>query len=277
MHLRLPFSFFLLPVFCFAVSQSAVPDPFNTLIIFTALHLFIYPASNSYNSYMDRDKGSIGALKNPPPVTRKVYYASNLLDVTGLLLGALIDWKLVLLLSAYIGISKAYSWKKIRLKKYPYAGWLVVMLFQGAYTYMLVHMSITGNFSSGWFDVTNIKAMLLASLLIGGFYPLTQIYQHDEDSLRGDITISYKLGIKGTFIFCAALFAIAFAFSVSLFSNRHLIIFTCSLAPVGAYFLQWAARSFRNPQEASYTHAMRVAFISSLCMTLCFILHYFVR
>ncbi|MDB5281229.1 MAG: 1,4-dihydroxy-2-naphthoate octaprenyltransferase, partial [Bacteroidota bacterium] len=66
-HLRIPFSLFLFPVFCFAVSQSPEINWVNTLVIFVALHFFIYPGSNVYNSYMDEDKGSIGGLEKPPP------------------------------------------------------------------------------------------------------------------------------------------------------------------------------------------------------------------
>ena len=35
---------------------------------------------------MDRDTGSIGALKNPPPVTKAVYISSVILDFTGILM-----------------------------------------------------------------------------------------------------------------------------------------------------------------------------------------------
>ena len=98
LHLRLPFSFFLLPIYCFAISQAAVIDIYNAFIIFIVLHFFIYPGSNLYNSYMDNDKGSIGGLRNPPPATRKLYYSSILFDLTGLLLCSLIGIKLVILI-----------------------------------------------------------------------------------------------------------------------------------------------------------------------------------
>lgn len=277
LHLRLPFSFFLLPVFCFGLSQAEQPDPYNTLVIFIALHFFLYPASNSYNSYMDKDKGSIGALRNPPPVTKKLYHASIILDCAGLALAALLHWKMILLMTLYIAVSKAYSWHGIRLKKHAVTGWLVVMLFQGGYTYLLVNMCARANFSAAWFTAGNLQAMLLSSLLIGGFYPLTQIYQHDEDSERGDLTISYKLGVKGTFIFCALIFLLAFALSAFIFSRTHFIVFASCLVPVTGYFIAWAVHAFRDARRASYSGAMHIAFLSSLCMTTCFILHFALR
>ena len=36
--------------------------------------------------------------------------------------------------------------------------------------------------------------MIACSLLLGGFYPLTQIYQMDEDRIRGDRTLALMLG-----------------------------------------------------------------------------------
>ena len=65
-----------MPVFWFALSQTALADVPDTILIFCILHLLVYPASNGYNSYMDRDTESIGGLKNPPGVTRKLYYTS---------------------------------------------------------------------------------------------------------------------------------------------------------------------------------------------------------
>src|ERR1043165_5294847 len=93
LHLRLPFSFYLLPVFLFGLSQAGHIHVADTLIVFVALHFFIYPGSNSYNSYMDKDTGSIGGLEHPPPVTAKLYYASIVCDVFGLLLCSLSGWR----------------------------------------------------------------------------------------------------------------------------------------------------------------------------------------
>lgn len=266
-HLRLPFSFFLFPVFLFGISQATSITPSQSLIVFIVLHFFIYPASNIYNSFNDEDKGSIGLLENPPPVTRKLYYASIFFDVAGLLLCLLAGYQLLLLMIIYISVSKAYSWKKIRLKKYPVFGWLIVMLFQGGYTYLLVNMSAENNYSLNWFTLKNNLAMLLASLLIGAYYPLTQIYQHQEDSERGDRTISYLLGIRGTFLFTMILFVfsivLAWYYFITFYTLRHFYFFSSSLLPVVFYFFWWMKRVWMDDQQANYKYAMRMTFISS--------------
>jgi 1,4-dihydroxy-2-naphthoate polyprenyltransferase len=273
-HLRLPFSFFLLPIFCFAISQAKSIDYFNTLIVFIVLHLFVYPGSNIYNSYMDNDKGSIGGLKNPPPATIKLFYMSIIFDVVGLILSFYIGYIFFLIILVYIGVSKAYSWKKIRLKKYSVLGWLVVIIFQGGYTFLLVNMAAENNFTNQWFTIKNITAMIIASLLIGGYYPLSQIYQHQEDSERGDFTISYKLGLTGTFIFAGLLFLISFVilwyyFNINYNINHFYIFSICNL-PVVVYFNYWFLISLKNKSLINYINTMRLTIISSLCMITCY-------
>lgn len=280
-HLRLPFSIFLLPVFLFAISQVQIINLWNSIIVFIVLHFFIYPASNCYNSYMDKDTGSIGGLKNPPPVTRKLYTASIIFDCIGLALSLIANINLFLLMVLYIAVSKAYSWNRIRLKKYAVLSWIIVMIFQGAYTYLLTNMSASNNFSINWLTTKNIYAMLLSSLLIGGLYPITQIYQHDEDRARGDKTISLILGVKGTFILTAIVFlasyAVAFGYFMKFYTFIHFEIFSICLLPVTCYFFFWVKKCWSNVQFADYTHTMRMTLLSSCCMIICFIILYYMN
>ena len=64
--LRIPFSFFLSPMYFFALAQVPHIDWVKAALIFFILHFLIYPASNGYNSYMDRDTKSIGGLGETP-------------------------------------------------------------------------------------------------------------------------------------------------------------------------------------------------------------------
>lgn len=278
LHLRIPFSFFLLPVFCFAISQASNIHASTMWTVFIALHLFIYPGSNVYNSYMDEDTGSIGGLKNPPPVTKKLYYASIIVDSLGILVCLLAGWKLTLIAMGYIAFSKAYSWHGIRFKKYAWLGWAMVMFFQGGYTFMLGNMAADNNTSLTWFTAKNLECMLIASLFIGGYYPLTQIYQHEEDSERGDKTISYRLGIKGSFIFAGILFfaacVICYHYFTAYYSLSQFYLFIICQIPVIIYYNYWFIKTWQNNAFADYTHTMRMTFISSVCMIICFCLLY---
>ena len=106
MHLRIPFSLFLLPVYLFALSICNNPYFGNVLLVFIIMHLFLYPASNGYNSYFDKDEGSIGALKNPPEVSKQLYVTSLVLDLLSILLSFIISWKFALMIFVYGMVSK---------------------------------------------------------------------------------------------------------------------------------------------------------------------------
>src|SRR6516164_3838752 len=85
--LRFHFSFFLMPVFWFALTQIIQIDWGRAVLIFFILHLLVYPSSNGYNSYMDSDQSSIGGLKNPPQPSMQLFYLSVLMDLIAICLG----------------------------------------------------------------------------------------------------------------------------------------------------------------------------------------------
>ena len=86
-HMRIPFSYFLLPVFLFSLVISPNVSEKALLWTFIIVHIFLYPASNGYNSYFDKDEKSIGGLRNPPPVNKGLYYLALLFDAVALVLG----------------------------------------------------------------------------------------------------------------------------------------------------------------------------------------------
>jgi 1,4-dihydroxy-2-naphthoate polyprenyltransferase len=270
--LRFHFSFFLMPVYWFALSQVVRPDGGRALLIFMILHILIYPSSNGFNSYMDRDEGSIGGLKSPLQPTRQLLYASLLMDWLALLLGFFLSIYFALATALYILASRAYSARSIRLKKYPITGFLTVVICQGALVFFMVY--------HGSHPILSLHVrtlgMISASLLIGGFYPLTQIYQHAADGRDGVRTISALLGIRGTFIFCGIIYGIAFTvltyfFLISL-EIKEFSVFTTCMLPVLVYFIVWAVQVWRNPTRADFRHTMRMNTIASCCTSVGFIL-----
>src|SRR3954469_4435501 len=106
-----------MPVYWFALSQVKNINWSDAILIFIVLHRLVYPASNGYNSYMDRDTGSIGGIKNPMQPTRQLYYVTLLLDAVAISLSCLISKWFVLGIVLYILASRAYSYRGIRLKK----------------------------------------------------------------------------------------------------------------------------------------------------------------
>ena len=269
--LRFHFSFFLMPVYWFAVSQLIKINWRDAIIIFLILHILVYPSSNGYNSYMDRDTGSIGGIKNPLQPTKQLFYVSVILDVVAIALSFLITPFFALGILLYILASRAYSYRMIRLKKYPVIGYLTVVIFQGAVTFYLVSYGSQSNHSS---DISVI-GIIAAGLLVGGSYPLTQIYQHEEDLKDGVQTISYKLGYKGTFIFTGIVYALAFGMlGVLFFLNNHLnhfLVLQIFMVPVLVYFFIWFSKVVKNNKEANFKNTMRMNLLASACTNAGFI------
>jgi len=138
--LRIPFSYYLMPVFFFAFAFSDYPDLIRSLHIFLILHLLVYPASNGYNSYMDKDTTPIGGLKNPPKPTVWLFVLTTLLNIAAIAWSYWLAPELSLLVAAYILVSISYSWHPIRLKKYAITSFTSVAVFQGFVVFTMVYL-----------------------------------------------------------------------------------------------------------------------------------------
>ncbi len=268
-----------MPVFLFALASLNSFDFVNAIIAFVALHVFIYPASNGYNSYMDNDTESIGGLEKPPLPTKNLFYISFLFDIIGLVLCSFISFGFAALIVLYILASRAYSFKGIRLKKYPFISWITVSFFQGSYLFVVLFFCLSNNLKMETFPG---YIFLVPSLLIGATYPLSQVYQHQQDKASGDITLSILLGYKGTFIFSAVLFIIAtilFFIQTVIFTPNilHFYWFQAFLFPVVTYFLWWAFQVFKNNKQANFKNTMRMNILSSLMLTSYFAVEIFIK
>ncbi len=273
--LRIPFSIYLMPVFWFGLSALRGPwSGWRAAGVFVVLHLLAYPASNGYNSYYDKDEGSIGGLKAPPKVTPELLHLVWLFDALAVAGAALLSWPFAGLVVVYLLVSKAYSYEGIRLKKYPLLSTLVVVIFQGAFTLLMTQVGV-GASTAQLFEKTNLLLALVSTLFLCGSYPLTQVYQHAEDAQRGDRTLSLRLGIRGTFVFAAVgLLAGAAALGLAYWLRqeiRPLLLFLVATGPVVVLFGRWAWLVWHDESAADFEHTMRMNQVSSLCLSAAFI------
>lgn len=273
--LRIPFSIYLMPVYWFALSVLNNIPVIPAIIVFLILHLLVYPASNGYNSYHDRDEGSIGGLKQPPKVTKELFHLVILFDVLAVVLSTFLSPVFAAMVALYLLISKAYSYKSTRLKKYPIISTLVVTMFQGAFTFAMVQVGL-GLTLSEILQTPNIWFAIVSTLLLCGSYPLTQIYQHEEDKSRGDKTLSLLLGVQGTFLFAAISLMAGTGILIWLyFINGQLYniwIFLICTSPVLYYFSKWVLKAQQDSKAVNYENTMGMNKMSSICISIAFIL-----
>ncbi len=277
--LRFPFSFFLMPVYWFALSFLGNFEPSRAILIFVVLHVLMYPASNGYNSYMDRDEASIGGVENPLPPTKQLFFLSIWMELIAVVTSFSMGIFIGALALLYIIFSRLYSYRAIRLKRFAIIGFLTVVLNQGATVFLMVYAAASTQplVTIPWLG------MLISTLLIGGFYPITQIYQHEQDAKDGVQTMSMLLGIRGTFIGCALLYLLAFAllFSYYLSINSLATFFLIQVlfVPVIIYFLYWFYQVWQNAELANFKYTMRMNWIASIFTNIAFVticlLHYF--
>jgi hypothetical protein len=276
LHLRIPFSYFLLPVFLFSLAISPNISTKHLLWTFIIVHIFLYPASNGYNSYFDKDEKSIGGLQNPPPVNKGLYYLSLLFDLLAIALAIIyVNTTFALLLLVYGLVSKAYSHPSIRLKKYPMTSWIVAGLFQGLFTFMMCYIGINNYELENVFKLAVLIPGILSTFMLWANYPMTQVYQHEEDEKRGDLTLSRKLGIRGTFYFVGSIFSIVtigfVLYFFIFFSVKYAVVFFAALVPVIVYFFIWFFLVFHDETKADYRHTMWLNFISATCLNIFFL------
>lgn len=294
-HLRLRFSILLMPVFWLSVWQISVytgalerkSELLAILFIFIALHLFIYPGSNAYNSYQDQDKGAIGDIKNPLKAGRDVLFTALAFSGAGLLLAFVSTYILIgefrsvpfsMALLVYVIASQLYSWRKVRLKKYPIIGFFTVFIFQGFWIARILPLLFEelSCFPSYVTFPYGFEIALAASFLFGGGYPITQIYQHKQDKEDGVKTISMLLGIKGTIIFSGIMNAIGMGLLFFVLWKMNYLflipVYLVCMLPVLYKFNQWARAVFKDESQANFENVMRMTWLSGICNNIAFIL-----
>ena len=143
------------------------------------------------NSAFDRDEGDIAYLRRPPPPPRGLAGFSLVLMGIGQIAALRLPVGFAIAYATCFGLSVLYSVPPFRLKAVAGADWVINMWGFGTLTPY-----------AGW-AATGISVDPARGLVLLGFcplfaalYPLTQLYQLEEDIRRGDRTLASALGIE---------------------------------------------------------------------------------
>ena len=260
-HLRLPFQILLAPVFLWGWLLAGGGLTASVLLGFVAFHVFLYGGVTAFNSYYDRDEGPVGGLERPPPVVPELLPFSLAVKAAGWLLAAAVNWPFFWTYAGFALLSFAYSHPRIRLKAHPIASIATVAVGQGVLAFLGGWTAIRGEASSALSPAGAFGA-LAATLLILGLYPLTQLYQIEEDRARGDRTIAVAWGARGSFAFALACQASGGAAMVLVLFQRYglgdALLAAIALAVQFAAVARWAAGFDPDRVLGNYRHVMRL-------------------
>ncbi len=187
------------------------------------------------NSAFDRDEGDVAYLRAPPPPPRRLFAFGLGLMVAGQVAALALPVTYATLYAACLGMSVLYSVPPFRLKARAGLDWVINLAGFGTLT-PLAGWAATGR------PVTT-PGLLLAlgfGALFAALYPLTQLYQFDEDRRRGDRTFALVLGMRRSLSVALAATLVAFAlFGAAAAVAGWLPAHRWRIAALGAALLAW--------------------------------------
>jgi lycopene elongase/hydratase (dihydrobisanhydrobacterioruberin-forming) len=158
------------------------------------------------NSAFDRDEGDVAYLRRPPVPPRHLAAFSIALIAAGQVLAFRLPAPYPMIYAVCFVLSLAYSVPPLRLKAVAGADWIVNMWGFGTLTPY-----------AGWaatgvpLDAARGLVLLAFCPLFAALYPLTQLYQLEEDTRRGDRTLACVLGVGPSLSAAVGAAALAFA------------------------------------------------------------------
>jgi 4-hydroxybenzoate polyprenyltransferase len=159
------------------------------------------------NSVFDQDEGDIGYLMAPPKPPGRLLEFSVVLLVAGLMGSLSVPRGFRVAYGICLVLSILYSVPPFRFKAVAGVDWVINMWGFGTLT-PYAGFAATGRS----LDLVSALVLLAFCPLFAALYPLTQLYQFDEDRRRGDRTLALILGMKRSLdvalIACGAAFAL---------------------------------------------------------------------
>lgn len=256
LHLRLPFQLALAPFYLLGSWLADVPLGGGWALAFVAVHVGLYGGATVFNGFYDRDQGPIGMMRRPTPVSAAMRDAAVGLQIFALLLVFLVDGRAGAVAAALFAISVAYSHPRWRWKSSTWMGLCSVSAGQGALAVLL------GAYATGAPQVQAgaLGVAAAASLVVLGMYPLTQIYQIDEDASRGDVTLPVRIGWPRAMAFAWIFASAGLALGAFLLRARLPVawgaVVSFGSALLLLYLALWATRFARQGVERNHDWAM---------------------
>jgi lycopene elongase/hydratase (dihydrobisanhydrobacterioruberin-forming) len=170
--------------------------------------VFLNGGTLAINSVYDKDEGDIGYLDAPPPPPRHLLgFSLGLMALGQILAIAFFPALFAVVYGICFVMSVLYSVPPFRWKAVAGLDLLINAWGFGTLT-PLAGWAITGRPLEPWAVLT----LLAFCPLFASLYPLTQLYQYEEDRARGDRTLALVLGMRNSLLFASGAALVAFGF-----------------------------------------------------------------
>lgn len=206
------------------------------------------------NSVFDNDEGDIGYLIAPPPLPRHLLAFSVALLLGGQVLAFALPPAFRIAYAVCFVLSLLYSVPPFRFKAVAGVDWLINMWGFGTLT-PFAAWAATGRL----LDLGHSLILLGFCPLFAGLYPLTQLYQMDEDHRRGDRTLALLLGLRtslGVAIGCTLIAFTLFVWAAAVL-DRAVWALVLPLAAWLWVLVPWYRRREGLPAAAHQTRMYR--------------------
>lgn len=275
-HLRLGFQLLLSPVFLWGAMVAGGRIDLTLMIGFVSFHLFGYAGGTALNSYYDRDVGPVGGMEHPPPIPRGLLPFSILWQAVGFAVALAVNIPFAVIYATMFWMSLLYSHPRSRFKGKPGLALLTVALGQGLLAYLGGWTCVHGEFISA-FEMPGLLGAAASTGLTVGLYPLTEIYQLDEDRRRGDRTVALWLGPARSFNFAQTFLGLgglaAIALVLTRYGAQEAVLLAVFLAGVILFVWRWSARFAFSDIAGNFRTLMRLYTVTCLGFAFWIALH----
>lgn len=193
LHLRLPYMFGVLSA-PYLIAHLFVLEPNwdHFLFVFVIIYAFLFGGATAFNSFWDKDEGPVGGLKQPPKMQGWMRWASLGL----MLLGWLLLIHESLLFHFFYAVSFFLFWIYSspigRWKGHPWLSLLTIGISTGSNSFLMAILALGLEP-----ELPHYLAAFGVACMLTAMYPVSQIFQLEEDAARGDSTFALKYGFNG--------------------------------------------------------------------------------
>ena len=259
-HLRLHFQLLLAPLFLWGYALGGGGPSLALILAFVAFHVFLYGGTTAFNSAYDRDEGPVGGLYEPPPVSPRLLPFSLLVQALGALLAAAVSVATLGVYLVMVAFGAAYSHPLTHWKRSPASALPTIAVGQGVLGF-LAGLSATLATLDTPGTIVWLGA-LSAALVVTGFYPLSSLFQIEEDRRRGDRSIAVAWSVPAAFNLALGCFLLAAPLLAAAawlrFGPADAALLALGMLALAAAVLRWR-RTFRaEAVRQSFLTAMRL-------------------